>query len=482
MIEGIYFFGEQLRWNLGWPNPNVGGAFVAMLLVLTVCINSRLQFEHLPQKVAKTVFVLLEVGLSFLLCKTYSRGALFALAAGFIYVYMLQCFSVKGASLKHLLLKSCLPRVFLFVGLLAVTGFWARIDPSYVSGDASVGNRMILWKAGLEMISLQPWSGWGIGQSGTQFMHWFQPLEETAQYAGMVNSYLHIGVERGLGVLFFWMFLGFLGVCLPVIAVLQSKAVNKGSIFMISGGAVMMVFMAANVFNTLWVFPKLWIPVAVAGVAIVTGSIICIQADGKKLILPSLICACLFSFVCLAGLYGVGKVLNQKRGENFRVQPDLIIFQPENPAVSPNRLILFPETEVYGDDWGKEVRRLALKLHKDNIQVIAPRTFTGSEFTDVLVPKGDGLLTVITSSTRPLENNELIEKAAKIFLLHPGQRPSETLNIPSDKLEILLPSLDITGTDGLWRREAKKQGWRVNKSGSFSRDVRSVWPEVMLEQ
>ena len=85
--------------------------------------------------------------------------------------------------------------------LLAATGFFSRIDPRFVAGDASAGNRLVLWKGGLQMMAAAPWHGWGSGRSGSGFMHWFQPLESTQEYAGMVNSYLHVGVEYGLPVL-----------------------------------------------------------------------------------------------------------------------------------------------------------------------------------------------------------------------------------------------------------------------------------------
>lgn len=33
-IEGEFFSGGHLRWNLGWPTPNYAGAFLVTLLVL----------------------------------------------------------------------------------------------------------------------------------------------------------------------------------------------------------------------------------------------------------------------------------------------------------------------------------------------------------------------------------------------------------------------------------------------------------------
>ena len=85
--------------------------------------------------------------------------------------------------------------------LLWLTDFLWRIEPGYVSQDVSAGNRLTLWKGGLQMIATSPLEGWGRGKSGDGFMHWFQPLDANEAYAGMVNSYLHVGVEYGLPVL-----------------------------------------------------------------------------------------------------------------------------------------------------------------------------------------------------------------------------------------------------------------------------------------
>ena len=64
ILEGEFFSGVHLRWNLGWPTPNYSGAFLVTLLALAfVFSTSRLRWVALATEV---------VGF-FLLAKTYSR-------------------------------------------------------------------------------------------------------------------------------------------------------------------------------------------------------------------------------------------------------------------------------------------------------------------------------------------------------------------------------------------------------------------------
>ena len=62
--------------------------------------------------------------------------------------------------------------------------------------DASVGNRMELWNSALQMAA-ENVHGFGSGQSGEQYMQWYQPLDRQEGYRTMVNSYLTFLVEQG---------------------------------------------------------------------------------------------------------------------------------------------------------------------------------------------------------------------------------------------------------------------------------------------
>jgi O-antigen ligase len=200
-MEGVYFFGEHLRWNLGWENPNQAGAFVAMVIPW-LWAWGRIACRNGAVPVEKWLTLAFEMGLWFLLCKTYSRGALVAVVCVGLLEAGRQFWLAKrkneGARASRMVNWLRISGVGL---ILAGTGLFSRIDPRYVSQDASAGNRLTLWKGGAQMIAASPWEGWGKGESGPGFMHWFQPLDAHESYAGMVNSYLHIGVEYGLPIL-----------------------------------------------------------------------------------------------------------------------------------------------------------------------------------------------------------------------------------------------------------------------------------------
>ena len=53
-MEGIYYFGEHVRWNLGFVNPNIAGAFIAMLLAFVIPFSGKFL-----DKGAKRVFSVL---------------------------------------------------------------------------------------------------------------------------------------------------------------------------------------------------------------------------------------------------------------------------------------------------------------------------------------------------------------------------------------------------------------------------------------
>ena len=176
-MEGIYFFGEHVRWNLGWNNPNQAGVFIAMWIPWLWALGAwvaggkelgaRRSWHGLPRDAAATLVFVAELGLWFLLCKTYSRGAL--VAVGLAGVVLLLWRLIRDRRFSGMGLVSV--RLIAIGVILFATGFFSRIDPRFVSQDASAGNRLVLWKGGLQMIAASPWRGWGAGQSGSSFAH-----------------------------------------------------------------------------------------------------------------------------------------------------------------------------------------------------------------------------------------------------------------------------------------------------------------------
>ena len=112
-------------------------------------------WHGLRRDAAATLVLAAELVLWFLICKTYSRGALVAVVGGGM-VFLSWRYAIGGMAGRWGWLAV---RIAGVVFLLLMTGFFSRIDPRYVSQDASAGNRLTLWKGGLQMITASPWDG-----------------------------------------------------------------------------------------------------------------------------------------------------------------------------------------------------------------------------------------------------------------------------------------------------------------------------------
>ena len=254
-MEGLYYFGEYQRWNFFFVNPNVAGAFVAMLIAFIIPFTGILPCKKNKNiRILFLAFLCLELTLYFLLAKTYSRGALVALVVSLVLFALLALTArFKWKSIVAILsVKFCVLAMILFF-----TGFIGRVSPQFLSQDGSVGARTQLWGGGLRLIAANPANGWGIDNSGSAYMNWMQEFDDDRRYQGMVNSYMHVSIERGLPVL------------LLVLAALLAPAIYGASVYIsphvrflntvvCACSICIVAFLVCNIFSTLWVFPELW--------------------------------------------------------------------------------------------------------------------------------------------------------------------------------------------------------------------------------
>lgn len=464
MMEGVYFFGELSRWNLGWNNPNPAGAFVAMwipwLWGLAAVIETRIGWRW---KTAGWLVLLVEASLFFLLCKTYSRGALVALATG---AGVCVCVEILRGNIRS---KAGLVSLRLGIAILLIfiTGFFARIEPSYVTSDASAENRLTLWQGGLRMIAASPLTGWGVGQSGPAFMHWFQPLEAEEGYAGLVNSYLHIAVEHGLPML---------ALCLAPVGTLLALGWHEVRKSERSGGRSMAlaavgslsVFLMANVFSTLWIFKSLWWPPAVAAVWIVGAGLRLQLRSCERIVGRSLVAGVAFSCVLVAALWLGGQ--NAREGELVSLLPDGSILCYSGSDARAEEMILLADRATLGDSWGKEVRRLA--LDRPHLRIVVPGEGRADSF------EAPGTVKWIVACGQ--RGDEGIRTRARypdanLVLIHPvGQVPE--LEGP---VYLALPGLDTRRKAKVWRAAAERNGWLHATSPGIGQDVRANWPGIV---
>lgn len=471
MMEGTYFFGEHLRWNLGWHNPNPAGAFVAMWIpwlwgfaAMALRTGGRLRF-------IAAVALLLEAGLWFLLCKTYSRGALVAVVAAATLFILMEW--LRGG--RTHLWKAVFARLAMVAGLLVATGFFDRITPGYVVQDASAGNRLTLWRGGLQMIAVSPWTGWGVGQSGPAFMHWFQPLEANEAYLGMVNSYLHVGVERGLPILA--VFLSIAGgiIISGLIAVMKTVGGRCGcpragiGDALMAAMCVLIVFLVANFFSTLWIYRNLWWGPAIASAWIIAVSAKVFGNRGLRVMALSFgimipISCCMAVVLVWFGMLGM-------RGPMISRSRDGTVSCAGGRQVRSAVVCFFADKATLGETWGKELRRLAT-ARPDLLIQIPPKFVTGSfqqerRTFDWIVACGhrapDGFAALA------------INPQARLVLVNPTGRELRS----AKNVQILLPGLDTRREGVFWKSACKRAGWECVTIPGVGQDIRKIWPAVL---
>lgn len=458
MIEGIYWFGEYERWNLGWPNPNVGGAFVAMLIPLCwwlqVAAGRVFGVGVWYRKAIFLAVLAIEFALWLLLMKTYSRGALVAVVCGAgVWLFSRGC----GGDVLPVVIRLAVVAV-----LLLATGFVGRVAPGYVGGDASAINRLRLWEGGLCMVAAEPWRGWGEGESGVQYMHWYQPVDATEGYAGMVNSWLHRAVEHGLPSLFPWLWLIF-----AAVGVTWRECRRAGdsamSATVLAVLVVWVVFAVANVFSTLWIFKNLWWAPGVAGgvLAVSVGWRIRCRRYSLRTAFLLTAAATGGAVAVLLVMWLAGLAFSSRH--MLKVTPTHFVIGEELST----RWLLIPDADVLGRDYGKRVRILAEDLNRRGVGIVVPRRGVGGDWAD---PAVEVAVLMGGSCASPPVN----VCASTLLLIHPAGEPRDYSCAWS--VTVLLPAVEADSSLRRWRNFALERGWAVASSGAIGNDLRPVWP------
>ena len=175
------------RWNFGLDNPNKAAAILAFLLLVLLSVAMRAGRIWI-----RWCSAALSLAAGYGLVRTFSRGGLVALLVGAAVL-------CAGSCKRPCRLRRLLPALLLAVvlaGAAVCTGFAGRLAHSMPSDDASVGNRLAVWRAVPAMIVDAP-GGWGLGNAGDEYMGWYQPLDRYERYRTLVNSHFTWLVEFG---------------------------------------------------------------------------------------------------------------------------------------------------------------------------------------------------------------------------------------------------------------------------------------------
>ena len=192
--EAVLYQGVS-RWAFGLDNPNKAATILAcvLLILLAACLRaSRGRGALLRDRIGRGVLVATAAAVGYCLVHTFSRGGVVAFLLGALLLFI-------GAWKGQHKFRRWWP--FLFVVLMMAgtavwTGFAGRIARSSPSADASVGNRLAIWRYVPSMMVDAP-GGWGHGAAGDAFMGWYQPLDRHERYRTLVNSHFTWLVEFG---------------------------------------------------------------------------------------------------------------------------------------------------------------------------------------------------------------------------------------------------------------------------------------------
>ena len=195
--ENPFFYKGLPRWDFGLDNPNKAAAILACLLIVLLGLSLK------SCKTGQTCFATfhrwarwgcgaLAAVVGFALVHTFSRGGLVAFLAGAVILLV-------GSWKQPCKLRRWVPAllaVLVIAGAALCTGFAGRMARSAPSADASVGNRLAIWRSVPAMMVDAP-GGWGRGNAGDAYMGWYQPLSSHLRYRTLVNSHFTWLVEMG---------------------------------------------------------------------------------------------------------------------------------------------------------------------------------------------------------------------------------------------------------------------------------------------
>lgn len=425
-MDGIFYFGDQLRWNLGFETPNIAGAMVAVAIAFLLPFTSKIP-DKKRRRFAFAVLLAVEISLWFVLAKTYSRGSL--VAAGICFICC-NAFMLSRTESKCRILGIALTKTVAVSAILLYTGFSNRISPEYIGNDGSTSGRIALWTGGLKMVAQAPVCGWGSDKSGEEYINWYQDFSDERKYAGMVNSYLHIAVERGLPALF---------AALSILAFLFFADfrlwLKNGDLFALALGLALLSLCVSNIFSTLWIVSS----IRYTGITIAAVSVIYAIFKGRKILafakiaILSIVSA---ASICMC-LYLVGLALKPKF---ISKHSDHITLVPNKPT--DKRIAVIADKDTFGKYFGKTLRNAYVKAKPETVLDVYCEIPQNAEGYDKFIVTGK-----FAQTFQP-------PTSAKIVYINPIGNPPPPSNLTN--ATIYLPRFDIYNQNAKWINAARK--------------------------
>jgi hypothetical protein len=238
----------------------------------------------------------------------------------------------------------------------------------------------------------------------------------------------------------------------------------------LGAGSSWLVFLIANIFSTFWIFKNLWYLPIFDGFVILLISYIarnrCLRIVLRAFGVASAACG-----LIAISLYVVGKLIPS----NVRVAyfPGCEIIVSGNKKCN-GKILMLPDVSVLGEDWGKEIRRLAIVDRFPGLEIIVPSAIS-SDLSN-MPPQN-----IIACGSQFAAGMKALQRfpEAHLILVHPLGKPS----VPDEfrgSVSVMLPMLDTRNTGRIWRTIGKKKGWEISTSPGVGQDLRPLWPEVLI--
>ncbi|WP_334319560.1 O-antigen ligase family protein [Termitidicoccus mucosus] len=463
------FFSNE-RWRACFESPIECGMVMAAM-VAWLCLPLLLFPSH---RALRVVVSIMAAGAAVCLALTGSRGPILAGLLLFIAIFFLT--RRHGLVLRRYAAVPCVTGLMALLLSLFIFPAGKRIGDMVGGGDASILNRLELWRAAGPMSFIEPLTGIGIGESGHFFSQWYQPERLNYSYTGLLNSYLEIAVERGLPALGLVLFFGFMvmasvwfGVCRgPDCQVRLCLTAGKSdcpryvSAFGICAAVSLLPVLLCGLTCTAQDY------MTVNWIVLFNVVVLCTRAFVLRRVLPwaklASGTAC-FAALALAGLWGWGRLyvgdydLRAGLTEGGAIR----LIKTETPggevSADAQKLLVFCDRAELGTLYGKKLRAMlsASPLYREFV-ILDPRRAPPET-----LPMGNYDIAVFGNAVRWLPS--LPPLGTKRWLvIHPRggfvMPPKEIL------MTVWLPKYDSTGGDAAWRKETRA-GIMQRESGSL---------------
>jgi hypothetical protein len=418
----------------------------------------------------------LRVGISFILAGaavclvlTGSRGPILAGFVSFAAIFALGW--RHGLISRKALAAPCLAGVLSLAFSVFLLPAGKRMGDMVSGGDASILNRLELWRAAGPMSFIKPLTGIGGGESGYFFSQWYQPERLNYSYTGLLNSYLEIAVERGLPVFAGMMALGFIlmasvwfksGSGVPPFGTKRQAAASTLQVAGICAAVSLLVVLLCGLTCTVQDYATVnWI-------VLFNVVVLCVRAFVLRRALPWAKLAggaACFAALALAGLWGWGGFyadnynLRVYLGEGGVVRLVKTVTPGGEALADGQKLLVFCDRAELGVLYGKKLRAMlsASSLYHEFV-VLDPRRAPPES-----LPMGNYDIAVFGDAVRWLPGLPSLG-TKRWHVIHPrGGFADAPKGITAT---VWLPLYDSTGRDTAWRDESRDDVTR-RESGSL---------------